>query len=115
MVWSQDMKIAWNNFTISRVSRRDIGTKFLNRFEIAIKYNKILHKTEDPDADTSEKQKRGSSIRFLIAIDPFREEIPCLINCTSLHNGEDHGAEETHEELGNENEDDLLVRSFLYT
>jgi hypothetical protein len=38
------MKIAWNNFTISRVSRRDIGTKFLNRFEIAIKYNKSYTK-----------------------------------------------------------------------
>ena len=86
MVWSQDMKIAWNNFTISRVSSREIGTKFLNRFEKAIKYNKILHKTEDPDADASEKQERDSSARLLITSDPFREEVPCCVHRMSLHN-----------------------------
>ena len=92
MVWSQEMNIAWNNFTISRVSSKEIGTKFLNRFEIAIKYNKILHKTEDPDADTSEQQERNSSVRLVITSDPFREEVPSGIHGMNLHNGEYDGA-----------------------
>ena len=86
MVWSQEMKIAWNNFTISRVSSREIGTKFLNRFEKAIIFDKILHKTEDPYADTSEKEERDSSARLFITSNPFREEVPCCVYRMSLHN-----------------------------
>ena len=50
--------------TISKVSKSEIGTKFLIRFEIGIKYNKILHETEDPDADASEEQEGYAAVRF---------------------------------------------------
>jgi hypothetical protein len=84
--------MAWNNFTISNVKSSEIGTKFLNKFGLSIKYNNILHKTEDPDTDTAKQQKCDAAARLLIAIYSFRENVPSIINSLFLHHSKDDGA-----------------------